>query len=50
MSRKSNLVDEIMAAVKETPLEFQEHILDVVKTMTLQNQVNRKKRCSTATE
>ena len=41
MSRKS-LVDEIMAAVKETPLEFQEHILDVIKAMTLQKKTDCK--------
>ena len=42
MSCRPNLVDEIMAAVKETPLEFQEHILDIVKAMTLQKKVSVK--------
>ncbi|MCB6993078.1 hypothetical protein LI177_06215 [bacterium 210820-DFI.6.37] len=33
MAETEKLLDEILESASETPLEFQEHILDVVKAM-----------------
>lgn len=39
MGQKTDLVDEIMDAVSKTPLEFQEHLLDIARAMTLTRNV-----------
>lgn len=42
MTRDTKLVDEILTCASATPLDYQEHILDVVKAMLFTRSVVQK--------